>query len=95
MRITFAAVPATLALLGAPLAAQSPSLGLVGGITSSKVAISGDGATLTFDSRMGFAGGVSLQFPVGSGLELEVDGLYSQKGFKINTGDVSGEMKLG
>ncbi|HRP08384.1 MAG TPA: porin family protein [Gemmatimonadales bacterium] len=81
--------------LTAPLAAQGPALGLLGGLTSSKVAISGGGASLTLDSRIGFAVGASLRHPLSQAFDLEIDALYAQKGFKLEVEDESGELKLG
>jgi hypothetical protein len=86
---------AFLIIAAGPAAAQGPAFGVLAGITSSKVAVSGDGATLTFDSRIGFSGGVSMQLPLSTMLDLEVDALYAQKGFKISAGDDSAELKLG
>lgn len=95
MRHFIKAVPAAVAILAAPLAGQAPSFGLIGGMTSSKIAISGNGNTLTFDSRTGFAAGGSLRLPISTAAELELNALYSQKGFKVDLEDASGEMKLG
>ncbi len=66
-----------------PLGAQS-GFGVLGGLTSSKVSVEGGGATLTFESRTGFAAGLSLIRPIGGGLDLELDGLYVQKGMSIS-----------
>ncbi len=92
-RPTLLALAFTLPL--APIAAQmSPTFGVLGGITSSNVAVSGDDATLNFKSRTGFAAGLSMQFPLGSMLAFEGDVLYAQKGVKITGGGNTGTIKL-
>src|SRR5690606_13985468 len=80
--------------LAAPLSAQG-SFGVLGGLTSSKVAVSGEGASLTFDSRIGFAIGASVRHPLSAAVNLEIDALYAQKGFELNVEDESGQLKLG
>ncbi|HET9066383.1 MAG TPA: porin family protein [Gemmatimonadales bacterium] len=85
-----------LALPVAPLVAQgSPMFGLLGGITSGKVTVQGDDVGLTLGSRTGFAGGVSMRFPVGTMASIEIDGMYAQKGTKITGDGESAELKLG
>ncbi len=81
--------------LTAPAAAQRTSFGVLGGLTSSKVTVSGDQISVTLDSRTGFAGGLASHTSLGGQLGLEVDALYAQKGFKISDGGDSAELKLG
>ncbi len=85
---------AMVVLLGGTAAAQGPAFGVLGGLTSSKVVVSGEQISVTLDSRTGFAAGVSARMPLGAMLDLEVDGLYAQKGFKISDGGDSAELKL-
>ncbi|MEO8480116.1 MAG: porin family protein [Gemmatimonadota bacterium] len=92
-RSTLLALALTLPI--APLLAQaSPTFGLLGGITSSKVAVSGNDVTLSFGSRTGFAAGLSMQFPLGSMLAFEGDVLYAQKGVKLSDAGTTGTIKL-
>lgn len=84
-----------LALPVVPIMAQgSPTFGLLGGITSSKVTVTGDDLELDFDSRTGFAAGVSMQFPLGNMLAFEGDVLYAQKGVKLSNAGTTGTIKL-
>jgi hypothetical protein len=87
-----------LALSTTAASAQSgPTFGLLAGVTSSKVTLSGDAVTVDLGSRTGFSGGVSLRTPLSPMFDLEVDALYAQKGFKIDDSDsdASAEVKLG
>ncbi len=87
---------AALLVLGAASAqAQAPTFGVLGGLTSSKVTVDGEGISITLDSRTGFAAGLSARFPLSAMLGLEIDGMYAQKGFKISDGEDSAELKLG
>lgn len=89
------AIAALLLATAGAAQAQAPTFGVIGGITSSKVTVDGEGISLTLDSRTGFAGGVTARFPLSSMLGLEVDAMYAQKGFKISDGGDSAELKLG
>jgi hypothetical protein len=67
-----------------------PTIGLLGGFASSKLVVSGEGASVTFDARTGIAGGFSLTQHLDGALAVEVDGLYVQKGFEVaNTGQTA------
>lgn len=89
------AVAALLALGTTAAQAQSPTFGLLGGLTSSKVTVDGDVISFTLDSRTGFAGGLSARFPLSPMVGLEIDAMYAQKGFKISDEGDSAELKLG
>lgn len=77
-----------------PVAAQGPAFGVLGGITSSNVTIDGEVISFSLDSRTAITGGLSVQFPLGSMLALEIDALYTEKGTKISDGGDSAELKL-
>jgi hypothetical protein len=94
MRGRLVALAGLLALGLAPVAAQAPALGVLAGITSSNITIDGEVISVSLDSRTAITGGVSVQFPLGSMLALEVDALYTEKGTKISDGGDSAELKL-
>lgn len=81
------------AFAAAPLTAQS-SFGLVGGIVSSNITISGGGASVSYNTRTGFAAGVSMAGPISQGLEFAPELLYIQKGSQINNGSSSVGLKV-
>lgn len=87
-----AAVVAT--VLGAtPLVAQH-KFGVVAGGTSSKVTISGDGASVSFDSRTGFALGLSHTHQLSRDIEFAPELLYVQKGTKLEADEGDLNLKL-
>lgn len=87
-------VVATTALFGAaPLVAQE-HFGIVVGGVSSNMTFTGDGASVNFDSRTGFAVGVSMAHHISKDLEFAPELLYVQKGTKITDGSSSFGMKV-
>ncbi|MEP6591153.1 MAG: porin family protein [Gemmatimonadota bacterium] len=88
---SFALVAVTAA---GPVAAQS-TFGVVGGFASSNITISGGGISASFNSRTGFAVGVSMAHPINSDFEFAPELLYIQKGTKIVDGSSSAGLKLG
>ena len=85
---------AAAALVTAPLTAQS-RFGIVGGLVSSNLTISGGGVSASFSSRTGFAGGLSMTHPISKDLEFAPELLYVQKGSKLTEGSTSFAVKLG
>ena len=82
------------AVLGStPLVAQS-RFGIVAGVTSSKVTISGSGASVSFDPRTGFAAGLSMAHPKGRDLEFVPELLYVQKGTKLASDEGAVGLKI-
>jgi hypothetical protein len=67
------------------------SWGIVAGANFAK--LTGDDAD-GVKTRTGFVGGVTADFHVASNVGLEIDGLYSQEGAKIDLGDSDGTLKL-
>jgi len=94
MKLRLVATTGLLALGAASLAAQSPSVGVLAGVTSSNVTVSGDNFSASLESRTAISGGISLRFPLGGMLDLEIDGIYAEKGTKISDGGDSAELKL-
>lgn len=94
MRPQIIALSGLLALGLAPVAAQSPKIGVLGGITSSNVTVDGENVSFSLESRTAITAGLSLQFPLSPMLDLEVDALYTSKGTKISDGGDSAELKL-
>lgn len=90
----------TLACAAGPLSAQAaptsttPRVGFVGGLSSAKIVISGEGVTITFDARTGVAAGMSLTKPLDGALSLEVDGLYVQQGFRVPSGGETAQLSI-
>ena len=92
-RTLFSTLVATAVLAAAPLTAQS-SFGIVGGLASSNITISGGGVSASFSSRTGFAGGVSMTHPISKDFEFAPELLYVQKGSKVKDGSSSLGVKL-
>ena len=67
------------------------SWGIVAGANFSK--LTGDDID-NVKTRTGFVGGVTADFHLVNHLGLEIDGLYSQEGTKIDIGDSDGTLKL-
>lgn len=87
-------VVATTALFGAtPLVAQQ-HFGIVAGVVSANTTISGDGASVSYDARTGFALGVSMMHHIGKDLDFAPELLYVQKGTEVTEGSSSFGMKI-
>lgn len=84
---------AAAALATGPLAAQN-TFGLVAGVVSAKTTVSGGGVSLSFDSRTGFAGGVSMSHPITKDFDFAPELLYIQKGFQVKDGNSTGGTKV-
>lgn len=94
MKRLFLAAPLGMALLAAPAAAQS-SFGVIGGFVNSEAELSGEGISLTLDSRSGFALGVSMEHKLSPTLSFAPEAMYVTKGFEIEfEGDAAG-LKFG
>lgn len=76
--------------------AEGPTFGVKGGVNFANVNVSGDGsADVNFDRRTGGVGGVFVLFPVGTGpASLQIEGLFSQKGAKVDEDGFAGKLKL-
>lgn len=77
----------------APLAAQGVSVGVKAGVSSSNVSTDQPGFEDT-SSRTGIVGGAFLSFGLGSALDVQVEGLYSQEGFGADIGGGSATAKV-
>jgi hypothetical protein len=81
-------------LLAAPAVAQS-TFGVVGGFVKSEAEVAGDGISISFDSRSGFAIGLSMQHQITPTLSFAPEAMYVTKGFKVESeGDEFG-LKFG
>ena len=94
MKRLFLAAPLGLALLTAPVAAQS-SFGIVGGFVNSEAELSSDAISLTLDSRSGFALGVSMEHRISSTVSFTPEAMYVTKGFDIEFEGNSAGLKFG
>jgi hypothetical protein len=86
------------AALSAPLHAQAVAqepivIGIVGGLSSAKVVVSGGGASIALDGRTGIAAGATLAVPFGA-VWVEFGGVYVQKGFHAAEGSASSSLDL-
>ena len=86
--------PLGLALLAAPLAAQS-SFGIVGGFVNSEAELSSDALSLTLDSRSGFALGVSMEHRISSTVSFAPEAMYVTKGFEFDFEGNTAGLKFG
>ena len=66
----------------APLGAQS-GFGIVGGLVSANVSQSPQAAGVTYNSRTGFAAGISLTAELAKGISIGPEALYAQKGSNL------------
>jgi Outer membrane protein beta-barrel domain len=82
-----------LALLAAPLAAQT-RVGVVGGFVSSNIAASGPNGTFAPNARSRFAAGLSLQKQLTRHLTFGPEAMYIEKGDKETVSGVTGTFKL-
>ena len=64
-------------------------IGAKAGLSFSNVSLSGEGASVSFDSRTGFVGGAFAQFGLGSPWFIQPELLYSSKGFKVDSETLS------
>jgi len=71
-----------LALVPTTAAAQGTSAGVKGGINLSNISITGGGATISFDQRVGLVAGAFFASDFNKNVGFQVEGLYSQKGTK-------------
>jgi hypothetical protein len=79
-----------------PLAAvHAQATSIMGGYVSSTMAISSSTATLSPNSRGGFAAGIDFSAPVGENLRIAAEALYVQKGFSISGDNASGSLRSG
>lgn len=87
-------------LLAAPLGAQyraapTQTFGVLGGLASGKLVVSGEGGDFTFGARNAPALGFSMHRTGGaSPLGIELDLLYLQKGFRTEVDGATAELKL-
>lgn len=86
--------PLGLALLAAPVAAQS-SFGIVGGFVNSEAELSSDALSLTLDSRSGFAIGLSMEHRLSSTVSFAPEAMYVTKGFEIEFEGNTAGLKFG
>jgi hypothetical protein len=89
-----------LALLGlvlVPVASARAQVkgSVIGGYVSAKVSESFQGATVTLDSRAGFAAGVGLTREIAHDIAFAPELLYVQKGFDQTSGTDEFKFKLG
>lgn len=73
---------------------NSPTIGVVGGLSSAKIVISGPGVSISFDSRTGFVAGMGLTQRLDDALAVEVDGLYVQQGLDASSNDATVRLNI-
>jgi hypothetical protein len=83
-------------LLGSTTAAiaQEAAVGVKAGVNFSNLNIEGEGVDFSFDQRTGFVGGLFVVVPANSLIALQLEGLYSQKGAKLEEGGGSATIKV-
>ena len=94
MKRLFPVVPLGLALVAAPVAAQS-SLSIVGGFVTAEAEVSSDILSVSFDSRSGFAIGVGMQRQLTPTISFAPEAMYVTKGFKVEDGADEFGLKFG
>jgi hypothetical protein len=79
---TSVVLASVLLIPGATAAAQSPQMGVKGGINLADVKVEADHGGATFDFRMGLVAGGFVTWGLASWLEVQPEVLYSSKGAK-------------
>ena len=91
--------PATLACLAlvclaATASAQGLAIGAKGGVNIASQQVTDDGGGPSLDSRIGFVGGAFVTFPIASWLDVQAEGLYSQKGARLTFMGIESTLEL-
>lgn len=76
------------------LATAMMTFSILGGFASSKVEVSNEAVSVTFDSRLGIVAGVGMTRQIGSTVSFAPELLYVQKGFEIEDDGVSAGLKI-
>jgi hypothetical protein len=79
---------------GAAFAQEPAAVGVKAGVNFANLNFEGEGATVNFDQRTGFVGGLFVVWPASSRLALQTEVLYSQKGAKIEEDEATGKIKF-
>jgi hypothetical protein len=93
-KVTLAIVLVAFAgLLAMPVPASAIQFGLKGGANAAN--LTGQDAqdiNTTLKNKVGFVGGIFLNFPMGSVFSFQLEGLYTMKGVGMETTDISGKL---
>jgi hypothetical protein len=93
MRVLGRILPMVLVLASAtPSFAQGHTWGLKGGVNLATIKIDEDGTDYGY--RVGVVAGGYYTLPLGSRLEVQPEGLFSQQGSKPKTGDITSTIAL-
>lgn len=85
----------SLVLGGATVAAaQEVAVGVKGGVNFANVQYEGEDANVTLDHGIGFVGGLFVIWPADTGLALQLEALYSQKGATFDQGGFKGNVEM-
>ena len=79
-----AAIALMTVLAAAPAFAQAPRFGVKGGVSVATQVTETDGANASLDSRVGAIAGGLYTLPLGSWLDVQVEGLYTSKGARLD-----------
>jgi hypothetical protein len=70
------------------------SFGVKAGVNFANMDFSGDDAGVSFDQRMGLVAGAFVLVPMTETFGVQIEGLYSQKGSKVDSEDFGGEVRF-
>ena len=92
-------IPIVLALIvgssGMAAAQDAPvAVGVKAGVNFANLNFDADDASVNFDQRKGFVGGLFVVWPANSLVALQSEVLYSQKGAQIEEGGMTAKLKL-
>ena len=74
--------------------AQGLDFGVKGGVNIANVDVSDDGAAPSFDPRIGLVAGGFVRMPVASWLAVQAEGLYAEKGARVEESGVDAKLIL-
>ena len=94
MRLCSSVLMLVLVMSGSAFAQESAVVGVKGGVNFANLNFEGEEATINFDNRTGFVGGLFVVWPAASRVSLHTEFLYSQKGATVEEGSESGKVKI-
>ena len=81
-------------ICASPARAQGLDVGVKGGVNVADVDLSADGDGPPFDSRIGLVAGGFVRMPIASWLAVQAEGLYAEKGARIEESGVTAKLIL-
>jgi hypothetical protein len=84
-----------LSIVAVPAAAQEPvTFGIKGGLNITSANVEAVGFDISPDSRAGLVAGLFVHYPIREQVGLQIEGLYSQKGAKVDDLGIDVDLRL-